>query len=147
MNNPLFGARVTGKPSKDAVAYNDFLKSKEAFEALGGVIQEDDEAVRWRMNQQLHREDGPAEIFKDGTQKWFQNGVLHREDGPAFVCQVVIGPRAGQPSVSEWYENGKRHRVGAPAIIRYDASAIEFYGAESEWFVHGKKVSERESHL
>lgn len=30
-----------------------------------------------------HREDGPAVILPDGTEKWYQNGVLHREDGPA----------------------------------------------------------------
>lgn len=32
---------------------------------------------------QKHREDGPAQILEDGTEKWYQNGVLHREDGPA----------------------------------------------------------------
>lgn len=30
-----------------------------------------------------HREDGPAVILEDGTEKWYQHGVLHREDGPA----------------------------------------------------------------
>jgi hypothetical protein len=34
----------------------------------------------------LHREDGPACIFPDGTQMWYVHGELSREDGPAIVC-------------------------------------------------------------
>jgi hypothetical protein len=38
------------------------------------------------LNEQgdLHREDGPAREFKDGTREWWFNGERHREDGPAF---------------------------------------------------------------
>lgn len=32
----------------------------------------------------LHREDGPAVIWKDGSKEWRINGKLHREDGPAI---------------------------------------------------------------
>ena len=31
----------------------------------------------------LHREDGPAVEYADGTKFWFQNGLLHRLNGPA----------------------------------------------------------------
>lgn len=31
----------------------------------------------------LHREDGPAIVFADGTKRWYVNDRLHREDGPA----------------------------------------------------------------
>ena len=31
----------------------------------------------------LHREDGPAAEYTDGTKMWYQNGKLHREDGTA----------------------------------------------------------------
>ena len=39
------------------------------------------------LNKQgyLHREDGPAREFKDGTKEWFINGKRHREDGPACI--------------------------------------------------------------
>ena len=37
----------------------------------------------WFLNDQLHREDGPAVEHLDGTKKWFLNGKRHREDGPA----------------------------------------------------------------
>jgi len=43
---------------------------------------------------QIHRSDGPAVIYSDGTEKWFVNGKLHRLDGPAVV--YVNGDK-------EWY--------------------------------------------
>ena len=33
----------------------------------------------------LHREDGPAVIFKNGHTEWYKEGSLHREDGPAII--------------------------------------------------------------
>lgn len=33
----------------------------------------------------LHREDGPAVEWKDGSEEWYINDVLHREDGPAVI--------------------------------------------------------------
>jgi hypothetical protein len=38
----------------------------------------------WTLEGSLHREDGPAVEYKDGTKKWCINGKLHRLDGPAF---------------------------------------------------------------
>ena len=39
---------------------------------------------RWYLNDELHREDGPAVIFTDGHKEWYLNDKLHREDGPAI---------------------------------------------------------------
>jgi hypothetical protein len=52
---------------------------------------------RWYLNDELHREDGPAVIYANGTQLWFRNGQLHREDGPAIIW--ADGSR-------EWFRNG-----------------------------------------
>lgn len=42
--------------------------------------------TRWRLpDGTLHREDGPAVEWANGSRKWCQNGLLHREDGPAVV--------------------------------------------------------------
>lgn len=38
-------------------------------------------------NGYLHRSDGPAGIYPDGTKHWFLEGMLHREDGPAVVSK------------------------------------------------------------
>ena len=54
----------------------------------------------WHNSQgEVHREDGPAIEYPDGSKKWYKNGLLHREDGPAI--EWING---GQ----EWYINGKR---------------------------------------
>jgi len=40
--------------------------------------------VEWRNEAgELHREDGPAIEYADGTKFWFVNGQRHRLDGPA----------------------------------------------------------------
>lgn len=44
-----------------------------------------DGIVEWRLNGQLHREDGPAYEWPDGYKAWYRFGKLHREDGPAIV--------------------------------------------------------------
>ena len=41
------------------------------------------ETKYWYLNGKLHREDGPAVEYPDGTKKWYRNGKCHREDGPA----------------------------------------------------------------
>jgi hypothetical protein len=37
----------------------------------------------WWLNDKLHREDGPAVEYTDGSTGWYLNDKLHREDGPA----------------------------------------------------------------
>ena len=71
----------------------------------------------------LHREDGPAIVFPDGSQEWYRNGDLHREDGPA-----VINPDGEQ----YWYRNGKCHRDDGPARIWPDG--------RQEWYRNGARI-------
>ena len=52
----------------------------------------------WYKNDLLHREDGPALEFVDGTKSWYQNDKRHRTDGPAI--EHVSGNKY-------WYINGK----------------------------------------
>jgi hypothetical protein len=53
----------------------------------------------WKLNGKVHREDGPALIYPDGTQFWFINNNIHREDGPAIIL-----PNGKK----EWYYKGKQ---------------------------------------
>ncbi len=46
----------------------------------------------------LHREDGPASEYANGSKSWWFYGRLHREDGPAFVR--INGTKS-------WFLNGK----------------------------------------
>ena len=59
----------------------------ELFETLKYRVGVDRHGTRRYRNAagQLHREDGPAIIFPNGTGVWYQNGLRHRVDGPAVV--------------------------------------------------------------
>lgn len=61
-------------------------------------IDEDGNRFWYNAKSQLHREDGPAVEWSNGTKGWFINGGLHREDGPA--CEWADGTKS-------WYMNGK----------------------------------------
>jgi|ERR1700691_915888 len=41
--------------------------------------------IEYYLNDKLHREDGPAVIYSDGTINYYLNGKLHREYGPAVI--------------------------------------------------------------
>ena len=98
----------------------------------------------WRNNSgDLHREDGPAIEYTDGSSSWYINGKLHRDDGPALDYSN---------GYKGWYKNGKCHRESGPAIEwtdgdkcwykegklhRKDGPAIE-YSNVKEWWINGK---------
>jgi hypothetical protein len=73
----------------------------------------------WFLNGQLHREDGPAITYLDGTKEWFFNGKRHRKDGPAIERETInpnvfdiYNPKTGfheRESIGyEWYFNGEK---------------------------------------
>jgi hypothetical protein len=55
----------------------------------------------WYLNEQLHREDGPAIDCDDGYKCWYIKDRLHREDGPAVEC--ANGQKV-------WYLDGQQYR-------------------------------------
>jgi len=77
----------------------------------------------WRVNGQLHREDGPAVEYANGDNEWRVNGQLHREDGPAV--EYANGDKA-------WYRDGKLHREDEPAIA--------YANGTKEWWLNGKQL-------
>jgi hypothetical protein len=102
--------------------------------------------VEWRLNDELHKVDGPARKLVDGYEEWYLDGKLHREDGPAITHAnndrewFVNGKRhreggsAEQRSNGEaWWVNGKRHRKNGPAVI--------FGNGDSKWFINGKQYT------
>ena len=80
----------------------------------------------WYLNEELHRTDGPAITYSDGTQKWYLNGELHRTDGPAVTYSN---------GTQEWYLNGERHRTDGPAITYPNGSQA--------WYLKGEKVKKK----
>lgn len=87
------------------------------------VIKKDD-TTEWFLNDEWHREDGPAVEHDDGKKEWWLSGKLHRVDGPAIEEQN--GDKL-------WYMHGKLHRVDGPAIEDFDG----YKG----WFLNGKPYS------
>jgi (2Fe-2S) ferredoxin len=87
----------------------------------GGTFQNDRYEVR-ASNGHLHRGDGPAVVYPDGTQHWYRNGALHRGDGPAIILPH---------GTKSWYRNGLRHRDDGPAIIYPDGT--------QEWYRDGNR--------
>ena len=81
----------------------------------------------WRLNDKLHREDGPAIEWADGSKSWYINDKLHRERAPA--CECANGDK-------EYFLNGKRHREDGPAL--------ELADGDKFWFLNGKRVTEEE---
>jgi hypothetical protein len=53
----------------------------------------------WCLNNNYHREDGPAIEWSNGDKYWYINGKRHREDGPA--AEYYNGDK-------EFYLNNKR---------------------------------------
>jgi len=73
-------------------------------------------------NGNLHRENGPATIRKNGVNEWFYYGKLHRIGGPAVY-------NTNNNEYYEYYEFGKLHRMDGPAIC---------HGKHKEWYVADK---------
>jgi len=85
----------------------------------------------WKnKKREYHRLDGPAIIYKNGSEEWWENGKLHRLYGPAI--DYADGRK-------EWWENGKLHREDGPAILytngekAWAINNIE-YQTKEDWF-------------
>ena len=81
----------------------------------------------WRLNNQLHREDGPAVEWSDGVKEWYLNGQRHREDGPAIECLN---------DHKEWYLNDRLHREDGPAI--------ENPNGYTTWWLNNQQLTEKQ---
>ena len=51
----------------------------------GGTIK-----YKYRFNDRLHRKNGSALIWPDGSMEWYINGKRHREDGPAAISLSTV---------------------------------------------------------
>ena len=86
--------------------------------------------TEWRLNDQFHREDGPAIERSDGEKEWWVNGKLHREDGPAI--EWPDGSKS-------WYLNDQLHREDGPAV--------EYAGGYKAWYLNDQELTEEEFNI
>jgi len=82
---------------------------------------------RWYLNGYLHRTDGPACYYTDGTKCWYLNGKHHRSDGPAVEFK---------DGSKYWYLNNKLHRTDGPAI--------EYIDGDKAWYLNGEELSQED---
>jgi len=75
----------------------------------------------------LHRLDGPAVEWFDGSKEWWVDGKRHRLYGPAIIWHN---------GTKEWFINGKKHRLDGPAV--------EYNDGIIEWRIKGKRLSNDE---
>ena len=61
------------------------MSEQAVFDALKYRVEVDAFGTRefYNSDGQLHRTNGPAIEYANGTKYWYQNGVCHRTDGPA----------------------------------------------------------------
>jgi len=87
--------------------------------------------IYWRNEDgELHREDGPAVEFANGSKFWYLNNKSHREDGPAI--ERANGTKA-------WWINDKLHREDGPAIERANGTKSWYLNGELQPDYFGKK--------
>ena len=94
----------------------------------------------------LHRLDGPAVEYTDGSKEWFVNGRRHRSNGPAIESA---------DGKVQWFMEGFIHRKDGPAVEfpdgskeywmfgglhRLDGPAIEYASGYKEWWVNDELV-------
>ena len=132
------------------------LKNKVLpFQPTNCIIRiEDSTTVVWfNLDDEAHREDGPAHIRYPSIRKggenglleiWYKNGKIHREDGPALICEggsyknLKTGEISSKYSpVKTWYLNGEEHKSDGPAKVEGEGN-----GWRRTWFEFGKKIKE-----
>lgn len=94
----------------------------------------------WRLDSRvgpLHREDGPAIEWDNGTKSWFLNGVRHREDGPAYSDREL----------DIWYFNGMKHRTNGPAVKSKVDSSEEWFFNDVKHRLDGPAVTAAENYV
>ena len=91
------------------------------------IINEYGDIHYYNEQNQLHREDGPAEEWSSGSKFWFINGQKHRLDGPAeeYHNGDIL-----------WYNNNLLHRIDGPAVDCLDEDKV--------YYIMGKALSYEE---
>ncbi|NVM34029.1 MAG: hypothetical protein HWN81_00435 [Candidatus Lokiarchaeota archaeon] len=93
----------------------------------GPAIEYANGSKEWWIEDKRHRLDGPAIEYSSGSKRWYVKGKRHRLDGPAI--EYVEGSKS-------WYVEGKCHRLDGPAI--------EYANGDKEWYVEGKRLTEEQ---
>lgn len=86
-----FTKTVVDKLGRSGVFYYKDKKYTILHRDDGPAIEWSNGTKYWFINNKCHREDGPAVEYPNGSKKWLLNGKLHREDGPALIYAQSAG--------------------------------------------------------
>ncbi len=135
----------------DLPAFIDYRGKIQRYFKHGVMTREGDKPSEYNYGDikytnekgETHRENGPAVITADGTEKWYFNGKLHR-DGvkPAIYNKNMTLvkfykngnihrdgdlPASVENGRTSYYRNGKLHRDGdMPAVIETNGTEIYY---------------------
>jgi len=102
----------------------------------GPAIEYYNGSKEWYINGKPHREDGPAKEYSNGSKEWYINGKLHREGGPARIYNTSSWNGSPTGKIEGWYIDGKHHRDDGPAQITYD---VYNHVICEEWFLNSNR--------
>lgn len=100
---------------------------KEEVQEVPLIIKDNDFAIEHYhpFIEKLHRLDGPALEYRDGSKYWYCDGRLHREEGPAIETE----------SYRAWFIEGDLHRLDGPAI--------EWSNGMGDYYLFHKKYTDK----
>lgn len=61
------------------------MKYKVIENGIEYDVEEHSNGANWYLNNEQHRENGPAIECVNGSKFWFKHDKLHRENGPAVI--------------------------------------------------------------
>ena len=109
------------------------LKNNQIHRTEGPAVVFEDGSYIWYFCGKESRPNGPALCYQNQMMRWKVNGLLHRTDGPAFLTnQIRI-----------WAINGNTHRQDGPAFeharsfeqLRKDKSFIPANCSPHAWTI------------
>jgi hypothetical protein len=104
------------------------MNEQDTFEELRyRIVRTSTTVSYYDAADELHREDGPAVVHKNGTRSWWKHGQRHCVDSPAIEWD---------DGVKEWYLNGKCHREDGPAM--------ECANGTKYWYINDNELTEAE---
>lgn len=129
-----------------------YTRKGELHREDGPAVNYLDGTGMWFVGGQKHRVGAPAVITSEGHQEWWMDGTLHNSEGPAVTSNTTL---------KEWWVNGFRHRLDGPAIERANGQQVWYQNGRLHrgegpamvgrdgtpyWYVYGIEMLPHEAH-
>ena len=120
---------VSGNINNPGSKIKEFLNLRHNQDGGPAYVMYNDEnevtVSKWYFMGRLHREDGPAVVYKDGSCYWYYNNNLHRDAGPARCPASEYLLSLPPASYHTWYRHGEPYIPSAHEIISWKMNEKE----------------------